>query len=177
MGYIYIRNNKHEVANDIPQDLILPQHNIRIVNTTLGEGVSIWSNLNIYGAKIGSHTKLASFIEIRSNVCVGNNCKIEPFVFIPEGVDIGSGVFIGPNVTFTNDIYPKAVDGQGELIKDYQITPTQIGNFASIGAGCVIRCGITVGQGAMLGAGSLLVDNVGANEIWYAQKAAYKRTL
>ncbi|MBI3039347.1 N-acetyltransferase [bacterium] len=171
MGFVFLRNEKTEIANDSKTDLIIPEWNIIIKDSILGTGVSLWSNLNIYGAIIGENTKLSSFIEIRKDVQIGRNCKIEPFVFIPEGVTIKDGVFIGPNVTFTNDIFPKACDDDGKLVSDYRIVPTLVNEFASIGAGCVIRCGVTIGKKALIGAGSVIVKNVKAHELWYGKRA------
>jgi len=146
--------------------LILPEYNIIIVDTILGEGVSIWSNVNIYGAEIGENTRIGSFVEIGKNVKIGKCCKIEAMVFIPEGVTIGNCVFLGPNVVFTNDKYPKAY-GAG----DWDISPTIIKDNASIGAGSRIMCGITIGKLAIIGMGSVVVDDVPDNAVVYGERA------
>jgi len=168
MASILVRNKPVRVPNGSPTDLMLPEWNIIVKDTTFGEGIQIWSNLNIYGASIGEACKIGSFVEIRKGVAMGPKCKIEPFVFIPEGVTLGTGVFIGPNVTFTNDVYPRACNEDGSMISDYRITPTRVEDFSSIGAGCVIRCGVTIGRSSMIGAGSLVIKDVGPREVWYS---------
>ena len=85
MGFIKIRTEKRQVDTGRPQDLVVPEYNIVISNSILGEGVTIWSNVNIYGAEIGENTKIGAFVEIRKGVRIGKNVKIEPFVFIPGG--------------------------------------------------------------------------------------------
>ena len=145
--------------------LILPEYNIIIIDTILGNGVSIWSNVNIYGAEIGENTKIGSFVEIGKNVKIGKNCKIESMVFIPEGVTIGDWVFIGPNVVFTNDKYPDAIS------KSWEITQTHIKRNASIGAGSKIMCGITIGGFATIGIGSVVMEDVPDNAVVYGEKA------
>lgn len=99
-------------------------------------------------------------MEIRRGVTIGRNVKIEPLVFIPEGVNIEDCVFIGPNVCFTNDFYPKSCKEDGNLITEYSIIPTFVKKGASIGAGSVILCGITIGEEAMIGAGSTVCKDV-----------------
>lgn len=118
--------------------------------------------VNIYGCVIGEHCKIGVFVEIKPNVTIGNYVKIEPFVFIPDGVIIEDGVFIGPHVTFTNDRYPRAVNASGELKSDtdWEVEATVVKKGASIGAGAVILCGITIGENAMVGAGSVVTKNV-----------------
>ncbi|MBF0546900.1 MAG: N-acetyltransferase [Candidatus Riflebacteria bacterium] len=174
MGRILLRNQAYEVENEKPVSIHIPEYNILIKNTVLGKDVSIWANLNIYGAVIGENTKLGSFIEIRSDVQIGKNCKLEPFIFIPEGVSLEDNVFIGPNVTFTNDLYPRACNPDGSLITNYEISQTLVRSFASIGAGCVIRCGIKIGRNSMIGAGSVLTKDIGDHELWYATPASCK---
>jgi acetyltransferase-like isoleucine patch superfamily enzyme len=177
MGYLLLRNKPLEIEVGTPIDLHVPEWNIIIEDTVFGERVALWANVNVYGAFIGDECKLGSFVEIRKGVRLGRRCKLEPFAFIPEGVTLGEGVFIGPNVTFTNDLYPRACDVDGNLITDYRITPTFIDDHASIGAGCVIRCGLKVGKRAMIGAGSVLTKNVGDGEVWHAVAAGKKGML
>ncbi|OQX55845.1 MAG: hypothetical protein B5M53_03835 [Candidatus Cloacimonas sp. 4484_209] len=146
-----------------------------ITNTVLGEGITIWSNVNIYGATIGKETKIGSFVEIRKDVAIGARVKIEPFVFIPEGVTIEDEAFIGPSVTFTNDIYPASVNPDGTLITDYNIIATFIKKRASIGAGCTLRCGITIGENAIIGAGTTVVESVPDGAVVYGEKGKIHR--
>lgn len=174
---IFVRGRAHRVTGDQPVTLHIPEYNILITDTLLGEGVSLWSNVNIYGAEIGAEAKIGAFVEIRKGVKIGRRVKIEPFVFIPEGVTLEDCVFIGPNVTFTNDPYPRACDPEGNLIQTYEIVTTYVKRGASIGAGAVIRCGITIGEDALIGAGAVVVEDVPPRGIVYGPKATLKRFL
>ena len=109
---------------------------------------------NIYdNVKIGYNCNIGTLVEIRDNVIIGDNCKMQAFTFIPEGVRIGNSVFIGPHVCFTNDKYP-SVKGYGQFLETY------VEDNVSIGAGAVILCGITIGEGAVIGAGSVVTHNI-----------------
>ncbi len=177
MGFIKIRGKNREIDTDEPQDLLIPEYNVVIINSILGEGVTIWGNVNIYGAKIDKNTKIAAFVEIRTGVKIGENVKIEPFVFIPEGVEIGNCVFLGPNVIFTNDIYPFSCNESGELKEEYKITSTIIEDNVSIGAQSVIKCGVTIGKGAMIGLGSTVIEDIPEAVVVYGDKARVRRKL
>ena len=109
--------------------------------------------VNLYGCRIGRDCQIAAYVEIQRNVSIGDRCKIEAFAFIPTGVTIEDEVFVGPRVTFTNDLYPKAVG-------DWDIVPTTIKKGASIGAGAVIVCGVTIGENALVGAGAVVTRDV-----------------
>lgn len=172
---ILVRGKKYECSAKEPVDIIIPEYNIVITGTILGEGVNIWSNVNIYGARIGNEVKIGAFCEIRKDVVIGDRVKIEPFVFIPEGVTIEDEVFIGPSVTFTNDTYPASVHPDGQLITDYHITPTIIKKRASIGAGSTVLCGVTIAEGAMIGVGTTVVDDVPKDAIVYGTKGELRR--
>jgi UDP-2-acetamido-3-amino-2,3-dideoxy-glucuronate N-acetyltransferase len=130
----------------------------------LGEGVAIYHPdlVNLYGCKIGTNTKIGTFVEIQKGASIGSNCKISSHTFICEGVDIEDGVFVGHGVMFTNDIYPKAVDTEGKLQTeaDWQLVCTQVKSRAAIGSNATILCGITIGQGALVGAGAVVTKNV-----------------
>ena len=130
----------------------------------LGEGVFIYHPdlVNLYGCKIGANTKVGSFVEIQKGASIGSNCKISSHSFICEGVDIEDGVFIGHGVMFTNDIYPKAVDESGKLQTeaDWQLVSTVVKVRASIGSNATILCGITIGKGALIGAGAVVTKAV-----------------
>jgi acetyltransferase-like isoleucine patch superfamily enzyme len=119
----------------------------------IGDGTVIHDQVNLYKCRIGQNSKIDAFVYIEEGVIVGNNCKIRPFVFIPTGVIIEDNVFIGPNVSFTNDKYPKV---KGE----WKILPTRIKKGASIGANSVILPGVTVGEDALVGAGSVVTKDV-----------------
>jgi len=177
-GVIFFRNQEYEIeSNNKPISLHIPEYNILIVNSVLAKGVSLWSNVNIYGAFIDDNVKIGSFVEIRNGVRIGKNSKIEPFVFIPEGVVIEECVFIGPNVIFTNDLYPRACDEREEQIKEYEIIKTIVKKGASIGAGSVIKCGITIGENSIIGAGSIVVNDIPSRAVVYGSKAEIRRFL
>jgi UDP-2-acetamido-3-amino-2,3-dideoxy-glucuronate N-acetyltransferase len=130
----------------------------------LGEGVVIHhpEQVNLYGCTIGDGCKIASFVEIQRGVTLGRNVKVEAFAFIPTGVVIEDGAFVGPHVCFTNDRYPRSVDDGGNLLsaEDWVVTHTVVGRGAAIGANATIVCGVTIGQGALVGAGSVVVRDV-----------------
>lgn len=137
---------------------ILAKHYI-IENAEIGENTVIRDYVNIFGCKIGKNCKIAAFVEIQKGVTIGNNCAIEAFTFIPSGVTIEDEVFIGPHVCFTNDKKPRAVNPGWKTI------PTVVKKGASIGAGSVILCGITIGEKAMVAAGSVVTKDVAQNTL------------
>jgi UDP-2-acetamido-3-amino-2,3-dideoxy-glucuronate N-acetyltransferase len=118
--------------------------------------------VNLYGCAIGDGCKIASFVEIQRGVTIGRNVKVEAFAFIPSGVAIEDGAFVGPHVCFTNDRYPRATTDEGELLSadEWEVVPTVVGRGASIGANATIICGVTVGEGALVGAGSVVTRDV-----------------
>lgn len=130
----------------------------------LGENVIIYhpDQVNLYGCEIGDGCKVGSFVEIRKQVRVGRNVKIQAFAFIPEGVTIEDGVFIGPHVCFTNDKYPRAINPDGSLMDadDWEIVPTVVKQGANIGANATVICGITIGKFALVGAGAVVTRDV-----------------
>jgi UDP-2-acetamido-3-amino-2,3-dideoxy-glucuronate N-acetyltransferase len=130
----------------------------------LGRGATIYQPdlVNLYGCEIGDETKIGAFVEIRKGVVIGKRCKIQAFAFIPEGVTVEDGVFIGPHVCFTNDLYPRAVNADGSLkaAEDWTETPTRVKAGASIGANATILCGITIGAAALVGAGAVVTRDV-----------------
>jgi UDP-2-acetamido-3-amino-2,3-dideoxy-glucuronate N-acetyltransferase len=130
----------------------------RVTDCEIGEGTVVHDQVNLYKCKIGKNCKIDAFVYIEEGVVVGNNCKIRPFVFIPTGVAIEDDVFVGPNVTFTNDMYPK-VKGNWQLLK------TTIKQGAALGANSVILPGVTVGKNALVGAGSTVTQDVSENTI------------
>lgn len=130
----------------------------------LGENVAIYHPdlVNLYGCKVGTNTKVGTFVEIQKGATIGSNCKISSHTFICEGVDIEDGVFIGHGVMFTNDIYPRAVGDEGNLQTeaDWQVICTKVKKMASIGSNATILCGITIGEGALVGAGAVVTKDV-----------------
>ena len=133
-------------------------------DVVLGNGVTVYHPdlVNLYGCEIGGGSKIGAFVEIRKGVTIGRNVKIQAFAFIPEGVTIEDGVFIGPHVCFTNDKYPRAVNHDGQLLgaDDWQVVATCVKEGASIGANATIICGTTIGEHAIVGAGSVVTRDV-----------------
>ena len=146
-------------------------------DVTLGEGVRLACFINAYGCRIGERTKIGAFVEIQKNAVIGADCKISSHTFICEGVTIGDGVFIGHNVTFTNDKYPRAVnpDGSMQTEADWKVVPVRVGDRASIGSSVTLLCGVTIGEGAMVGAGSLVTKSVPPGELWAGSPARFVR--
>ncbi len=135
----------------------------------LGTNVKIYHKdlVNLYGCQIGDNTKIASFVEIQKDVVIGKNCKIEAFAFIPEGVILEDGVFVGPHACFTNDKLPRATTASGSLktAEDWKVTKTLVKKRASIGANATIICGITIGENSIIGAGSVVTKDVPSDSI------------
>lgn len=123
--------------------------------------------VNLYGCRIGDGCKIASFVEIQRGAILGRNVKVEAFAFIPSGVTIEDGAFIGPHVCFTNDRYPSAVSEEGERLgsDDWVVVPTLVKRGAAIGANATIVCGVTIGEGALVGAGSTITKDVPAQSL------------
>lgn len=133
-----------------------------LVNVTVGEDVRIFNFVNAYGCEIGDGTKVGAFVEIQKNVRIGRRCKISSHTFICEGVQIEDEVFIGHNVSFINDKFPQAVnaDGSPQTEADWKVVPTRVGKRAAIGTSATILCGISIGEGALVGAGSVVTRDV-----------------
>jgi len=133
----------------------------------LGKKVKIYDFVNLYGCEIGDETRISTFVEIQKGSKIGKNCKISSHTFICEGVTIEDRVFVGHNVTFINDIFPRATDSEGKLqtAKDWVCIPTRVKQGASIGSSATILCGVTIGDNAMVGAGSVVTRSVPANTI------------
>jgi UDP-2-acetamido-3-amino-2,3-dideoxy-glucuronate N-acetyltransferase len=133
----------------------------------LGKGVVLNAFINLYGCQIGDNTKIGHFVEIQKGAKIGRNCKVSSHTFICEGVTIEDYVFIGHNVTFTNDIYPRAANENGELQTedDWACEPTVVKQGASIGSGATLLPKVTVGENAIIGAGSVVTKDVPAGTI------------
>jgi UDP-2-acetamido-3-amino-2,3-dideoxy-glucuronate N-acetyltransferase len=133
-----------------------------LVNVRVGTNVRFFNFVNAYGCEIGDNTKIGSFVEIQKNARIGRNCKVSSHSFVCEGVEIGDGVFIGHNVSFINDKRPSAENSQGELATDadWSVQPTRVKKGATIGTGATILCGITIGERAFVGAGSVVTRDV-----------------
>jgi acetyltransferase-like isoleucine patch superfamily enzyme len=130
----------------------------------LGKGVRIFGFTNLYGCEIGDDVKIGTFVEIQKGARIGNRCKISSHTFICEGVELEDEVFVGHNVTFVNDLYPRATNGNGALQQDadWECVPTLVKRGASIGSGATLLCGVTVGERALVGAGSVVTKDVPA---------------
>ncbi|MBD3234147.1 MAG: N-acetyltransferase [candidate division Zixibacteria bacterium] len=132
----------------------------------IGENCRIFDFVNLYGCTVGDNSKIGAFVEIQKNALIGNNCKISTHTFICEGVTIEDEVFVGHNVSFINDKYPRAtIDGRLKNDDDWEVIPTLVQKGASIGTGSTILCGITIGENAVVGAGSVVTKDVPPNTI------------
>jgi len=133
----------------------------------LGKNVKIYGFVNLYNCVIGDNTKIGAFVEIQKNAYIGNNCKISTHTFICEGVTIEDNVFVGHNVTFINDKYPRATNLIGELQSeaDWKVVPILVKKGASIGSSATILCGVTIGENAIVGAGSVVTKDVLPNTV------------
>jgi len=139
------------------------QSTLRIASDVrLGKNVKVFAFVNLYGCQIGEGSRVGTFVEIQKGAKVGKHCKISSHTFICEGVSIEDNVFIGHGVTFINDMYPRAVTGGGTLQTeaDWQCIPTVVKKGASIGSGATLLAGITIGENAMVGAGSVVTHDV-----------------
>ena len=145
----------------------------------LGKNVKLSKFINLYGCTIGANTKIGAFVEIQKNATVGNNCKISSHTFICEGVTIEDNVFIGHSVTFINDSYPRATNPGGGLQSeaDWKVEPTRIKKGASIGSGSTILSKVTVGENAIVGAGSVVTRDVPPNTIVAGNPARVLRKI
>lgn len=128
----------------------------------LGENVRIYAFVNLYGCEIGDESRVGTFVEIQKGVKVGRRVKISSHTFICEGVTIEDNVFIGHGVMFINDKYPRATtkDGESQTEADWTCISTFIKRGASIGSNATVLCGVTVGEGAIVGAGSVVTKDV-----------------
>lgn len=145
----------------------------------LGKNVRIFGFVNLYGCEIGDESKIGTFVEIQKGAKIGSRCKISSHTFICEGVTIEDEVFIGHNVTFTNDLYPRATTAGGGLQTDadWQCVPTLVKRGASIGSGATLLCGITIGEHAVIGAGSVVTRDVPAGAIVAGNPARFIRRV
>jgi len=145
----------------------------------LGKGVKLARFINLYGCEIDDETKIGTFVEIQKNAKVGKRCKISSHTFICEGVTIEDNVFVGHGVTFINDSYPRAanLDGSLQTEADWKVETTFIRKGASIGSGSTILSKLTIGENAIVGAGSVVTKDVPANVIVAGNPAKILRKL
>jgi acetyltransferase-like isoleucine patch superfamily enzyme len=148
-------------------------------NVQLGNNVKIYAFVNLYGCEIGDESKIGTFVEIQKGVKVGRNVKISSHTFICEGVTIEDDVFIGHGVMFINDKFPRATNpiGQLQTEADWECIPTLIQRGASIGSNATILCGVTIGEGAMVGAGSVVTHDVLPWTVVAGVPARYRRDV
>ncbi len=139
-----------------------PPYRLIAPDVRLGKNVRIFSFTNLYGCEVGDDSKIGTFVEIQKGARVGRRCKISSHSFLCEGVTIEDDVFIGHNVTFINDLYPRATNVGGVLQTeaDWAVVPTTVKRGASIGSSVTILCGVTIGEGALVGAGSVVTSDV-----------------
>ena len=144
-------------------------------DVVLGKGVAIHGFVNLYGCTIGDGARVGAFVEIQKNATIGKNCKISSHTFICEGVTIQDDVFIGHNVTFINDKFPRAVNlsGAPQSEADWVVIPTVVEAGAAIGSSVTILCGLTIGARSLVGAGSVVTRDIPASEIWAGNPAKF----
>jgi acetyltransferase-like isoleucine patch superfamily enzyme len=137
-------------------------HNVR-----LGKEVKIYNFVNAYGCSIDDGSKVGAFVEIQKGVTIGKNCKISSHTFICEGVHIADNVFVGHNVTFINDKFPRATNADGSLQTeaDWSCVETYVEEGVSIGSSATILCGVRIGKGAIVGAGAVVTKEVPENAV------------
>jgi UDP-2-acetamido-3-amino-2,3-dideoxy-glucuronate N-acetyltransferase len=151
----------------------------KIDNVKLGKDVIIRDFVNLYGCTIGDNCRIGTFVEIQKNAVIGKNIKVSSHTFICEGVTIEDDVFIGHNVSFINDKYPRATNSNGKLQAqgDWLLVPTTVKRGATIGTGSTILCGIVIGENAFVGAGSVVTRDVPANAVVAGNPARVIRVL
>ena len=148
-------------------------------NVKLGKDIKFSRFINLYGCEIGDETKIGAFVEIQKNAKVGQRCKISSHTFICEGVTIEDNVFVGHNVTFVNDSYPRATASSGDIQteKDWKVETTLVKKGASIGSGATILSNVVIGEHAIVGAGSIVTKDVPPYGVVVGNPARLIRTL
>jgi acetyltransferase-like isoleucine patch superfamily enzyme len=154
-----------------------PRRSLR--NVLVGPNVRIFDFVNAYECSIGEGSKVGAFVEIQRGATIGKNCKISSHTFICEGVKIGDGVFVGHNVSFINDLFPRAVNTDGSLQTeaDWHVVETVIEDRVSIGTSVTILGGVRIGEGAMIGAGSVVTKDVPAGVVVAGNPAKFIRNI
>jgi len=149
------------------EELIINNNTQRLNNVRVGKGVMIYHFVNAYGCSIDDGSKIGTFVEIQKGATIGKNCKISSHTFICEGVHIEDNVFIGHNVTFINDKFPRATNEDGSLQneKDWNCIETYVEQGATIGSSATILCGVRIGKKAVIGAGAVVTKDVPPNAV------------
>lgn len=143
-----------------------------VKSTNIGDNTNIWQFCVVFPeAKIGTGCNICANVLIENEVVIGNNVTVKSGVQLWDGVTLEDNVFVGPNVTFTNDLFPRSKN------PDWKLSKTVVKKGASIGANATILCGITIGENAMIGAGSVVTKDVPAGEIWVGNPAKFLRKL
>jgi UDP-2-acetamido-3-amino-2,3-dideoxy-glucuronate N-acetyltransferase len=145
----------------------------------LGKNVKVFAFVNLYGCEVGDDSRIGTFVEIQKGARIGQRCKISSHTFICEGVTIEDEVFVGHGVTFINDMFPRATTDGGALQTDadWQCLPTVVKRGASIGSGVTILGGVTIGERAVVGAGSVVTRDVPAGTIVAGNPARVRRAV
>jgi acetyltransferase-like isoleucine patch superfamily enzyme len=150
-------------------------------DVTLGKNIKLSKFINLYDCTIGDNTKIGAFVEIQKNAVIGKNCKISSHTFICEGVTIGDNCMIGHGVMFINDNYPKSVkpDGTMETDEDWmdRFVKTNVGSNVSIGSNATILGNVTIGDSSLIGAGSVVIKDIPAKQIWAGNPARMIRVI
>ena len=154
-----------------------PDYKRIAVDVKLGEGVKIFAFVNLYGCEIGDESKIGTFVEIQRGAKIGKRVKVSSHTFICEGVTIEDEVFVGHNVSFINDRYPRATTEAGSVQtdNDWSMEKTLVKRRASIGTSTTILCGVTIGENAIIGAGSVVTHDVPDNAIVAGNPARFLR--
>jgi len=142
------------------------------MNPHIPESTNIWQFCVVFPhCQIGEDCNICANVLIENEVTIGNRVTIKSGVQVWDGIELEDDVFIGPNVTFTNDMYPRSRN------KEWQLLKTKVCKGSSIGAGSVILPGVTIGEGAVIGAGSVVTKDVPPGELWYGNPARFQKKI
>jgi len=168
-----------ETGEDAPASSHAPEFCRIAPDVTLGANVTFFAFVNLYGCSIGDNSRIGAFVEIQKNASIGRNVKVSSHTFVCEGVQIEDDVFIGHNVSFINDKYPRATSAGGGLQTedDWQVIATVVKRGASIGTSSTILCGVTIGESAIVGAGSVVTRDVPPHTIVAGNPARVLRKI
>jgi acetyltransferase-like isoleucine patch superfamily enzyme len=149
------------------KELAVSTHKQSLNNVLVGKGVKIYDFVNAYQCQIDDGSKIGTFVEIQKGATIGKNCKISSHTFICEGVHLEDNVFVGHNVSFINDLLPRATnpDGTPQTDEDWSMVETFVRQGASIGTSATILGGLTIGRNALIGAGSVVTKDVPDNAV------------